>query len=123
MVKNVTDKVTVAGEVSGAVPLSVGGDRLLDVVVAAGGAAAAGAAAGGAAEGGVKAPVWDTFVRLSRDGVTETIPMESLVSDPAENIYAWPGDILTVLNVPQTFSVFGATTTNSDVPFGAEKLT
>ena len=37
--------------------------------------------------------------------------MDRLVSDPAENIYAWPGDVLTLIQVPQTFSVFGATGT------------
>jgi polysaccharide biosynthesis/export protein len=108
--KSITNTATVSGEVvSGArVPLSVGGDHLLDVIAAAGGA---------------KAPVYDTFVRLSRGGVTVTIPMAKLVSNPGENIYAWPGDVLTLVQVPQTFAVFGATTQNTEVPFGAEKLT
>jgi polysaccharide export outer membrane protein len=108
--KSVTYAATVSGEVvSGArVPLSVNGDRLLDLIALAGGA---------------KAPVYDTFVRLSRDGVTATIPMETLVSDPAENIYAWPGDVLTLVRIPQTFSVFGATGQNMDISFNAEKVT
>ncbi len=108
--KSASDVATVSGEVvNGArVPLSVGGDHLLDVIAAAGGA---------------KAPVYQTFVRLSRAGVTATIPLERLVSDPAENIYAWPGDVLTLVQEPQTFSVFGATTQNSEVPFGAKKVT
>jgi polysaccharide export outer membrane protein len=129
----VTDTLTVTGEGSSArVPLSVGGTRLLDAVVAAGGAAGAtpagGAAAGAGAAGGViigasKPPTYETLVRLSRDGVTATTPMEQLILDPTENIYAWPGDIVTLLDEPQTFSVFGATTTNSEVPFGARKIT
>jgi len=108
--KSITNSVTVSGEVvAGArVPLSVNGDHLLDVIALAGGA---------------KAPVYDTFVRLSREGVTATIPMEKLVSDPAENIYAWPGDVLTLVQVPQTFSVFGATGTNMQVSFGAQEIT
>jgi polysaccharide biosynthesis/export protein len=108
--KSITNTATVSGEVVGGarVPLSVGGDRLLDVIAVAGGA---------------KAPVYDTFVRLSRGGVTGTIPMDKLVSNPGENIYAWPGDVLTLVQVPQTFSVFGATGANTEVPFGAEKLT
>ncbi|HMD65083.1 MAG TPA: polysaccharide biosynthesis/export family protein [Stellaceae bacterium] len=108
--KSVTNSATVSGEVvAGArVPLSVNGDHLLDVIALAGGA---------------KAPVYDTFVRLSRDGVTATIPMEKLVSDPAENIYAWPGDVLTLVQVPQTFSVFGATGQNMQVNFGAKEIT
>ncbi|MBV8132653.1 MAG: polysaccharide export protein [Alphaproteobacteria bacterium] len=108
--KSITNSATVSGEVvSGArVPLSINGDRLLDVIALAGGA---------------KAPVYDTFVRLSRDGVTVTIPMEKLVSEPAENIYAWPGDVLTLVQVPQTFSVFGATGQNMQVSFGAKEIT
>lgn len=106
----VTDTATVEGEVvSGArVPLSVGGDRLLDLIAAAGGA---------------KSPVYATFVRLSRDGVTVTIPMTRLIADPRENIYGWPGDVLTLVQIPQTFSVFGATGANTQLPFNAEKMT
>ena len=129
VVNTVTETVTVTGEGSSArVPLSVGGTRLLDAVVAAGGAAGVTPAAGAAATGGViigstKPPTYETLVRLSRGGVTATTPMEQVILDPTENIYAWPGDIVTLLDEPQTFSVFGATTNNSEVPFGARKIT
>jgi polysaccharide biosynthesis/export protein len=108
--RSVTNSVTVAGEVvQGArVPLSLKGDRLLDLI---------------AATGGAKAPVYETFVRLSRDGITATIPMESLVSTPAENIYAYPGDVLTLVRLPQSFTVFGATGLNTQVNFTAERMT
>ena len=108
--KSVTNAATVSGEVvNGArVPLSLNGDRLLDLIALAGGA---------------KSPVYETFVRLTRDGVTVTIPMEVLVSNPTENIYAWPGDVLTLVRLPQTFSVFGATGQNTQVSFNAERVT
>ena len=108
--KSAANAVTVAGEVvpGARVPLSLGGDRLLQVIAAAGGA---------------QAPVHETFVRLSRDGVTATIPFERLVADPAEDIYARPGDVLTLVRIPQTFSVFGATGRNDSITFDAEKLT
>jgi polysaccharide biosynthesis/export protein len=107
--KSVSDDVTVSGEmVSGArIPLSVRGDRLLDVIAAAGGA---------------KSPLYETFVRLSRGGVTVTIPMSILVSDPAENIYAWPDDVITLVRAPQTFSAFGATGYNTQIPFNADRI-
>jgi polysaccharide export outer membrane protein len=132
------------------VPLSPGGSRLLEVIAAAGGVGARGAAAGGLPAGavaaaaratgatgataaalqasldsvaGLQAPVHETFVRLSRDGVTATIPLARLVSDPSEDIFAQPGDVLTLLRIPQTFSVFGATGRNALVTFDAEKLT
>jgi polysaccharide export outer membrane protein len=90
------------------VPLSPGGDRLLQIIAAAGGA---------------KAPVHETFVRLSRGGVTATIPLEQLVSDPAEDLYAQPGDVVALLRVPQTFSVFGATGRNAKIAFDARNIT
>ena len=90
------------------VPLSPGGDRLLQIIAAAGGA---------------KAPVHETFVRLSRGGVTATIPLEQLVADPAEDLYAQPGDVVTLLRVPQTFSVFGATGRNAKIAFDARNIT
>ncbi len=105
-----SNTVTVSGDVvAGArIALSVGGDRLLDVIAAAGGA---------------KSAVYETFVRLSRDGVTVTIPMERLVSDPAEDIYDHPGDAITLVKAPPTFSVFGAAGNNAQIPFDADKLT
>jgi polysaccharide biosynthesis/export protein len=108
--KSVANSVTVTGEVvhGARVPLSVRGDRLLDVIAEAGGASG---------------PVYETFVRLSRGGVTATIPLETLVSHPAENIYAQPGDVLTLVHVPQSFTVLGATGTNADIPFPSERPT
>jgi polysaccharide export outer membrane protein len=90
------------------VPLSPGGDRLLQIIAAAGGA---------------KAPVRETFVRLSRDGTTATIPLEQLVADPAEDLYAQPGDVITLVRTPQTFSVFGATGRNAEIAFDARNIT
>jgi polysaccharide export outer membrane protein len=108
--KSLTNSVTVTGEtVTGArVALSLKGDRLLDLI---------------AAVGGSKSPVYETFVRLSRDGVTATIPMESLVADPAENIYAQPGDVLTLVRLPHSFTVFGATGSNAQISFPSERMT
>jgi polysaccharide export outer membrane protein len=107
--RSVTNSATVTGEVvAGArVPLSVKGDRLLDLI---------------AEVGGARAPVYETFVRLSRDGITATIPMEALVSDPEENIYAQPGDVLTLVRLPQSFTAFGATGTNAQLSFTSEKM-
>lgn len=108
--KSDANAVTVTGEVvAGAkIPLSPGGNRLLEVIAAA---------------GGVKAPPHETFVRLSRGGITATIPFGQLVSNPAEDIYAQPGDVLTIVRAPQTFSVFGATGRNAEIPFDTARLT
>jgi polysaccharide export outer membrane protein len=102
--------VAVTGEVvhGARIPLSPAGDRLLQVIAEAGGA---------------HAPVHEVFVRLSRGGVTATLPLDTLVKEPAENIYAWPGDVVTLIRRPQTFSVFGAAKRNAQIPFRAATLT
>jgi polysaccharide export outer membrane protein len=102
--------VTVTGAVvhGARVPLSPAGERLLQVIAEAGGA---------------RAPVHELFIRLSRGGITATLPLATLVAHPAENIYAWPGDVLTLIRLPQTFSVFGAAKLNAQIPFGAATLT
>jgi polysaccharide export outer membrane protein len=107
--KAVSNSVTVLGEQATAarVPLSPAGDRLLDVIAVA---------------GGNKSSFYDTSIRLTRNGQTVTIPITALLSDPQEDLFAWPGDIITLVQTPETFSVFGATTNNTQVPFGAERL-
>jgi polysaccharide export outer membrane protein len=54
--------------------------------------------------------------------VAATIPLEQLVGNPAEDIYAQPGDVITLLRVPQTFSVFGATGRNAEIAFDARNI-
>ena len=107
--RTTSNSATIFGEdIAGArIPLSPGGDRLLDVIATAGGS---------------KSPFYATSIRLSRHGQTAIVPMTSVVSNPQENIYVWPGDIISVVERPQTFSVFGATSTNAQVLFGADQL-
>jgi polysaccharide biosynthesis/export protein len=106
LTRSVNNTAIVTGEVNKGdrLPLSLKGDRLLDLIAAA---------------GGTRSPVHETAIRLSRGGTTVTIPMEALVADPAENIYAEPGDVLTVVRAPQTFTVFGATGQNNEISFPA----
>jgi polysaccharide biosynthesis/export protein len=108
--RSVANSVSVAGEAlkAGRVPLSAGGDRLLQVIAAA--------------SGGAAVPQHEVFVQLSRNGITATIPLATLVEHPEENIFAEPGDVLTLVRRPKTFSVFGATGTNTAVTFDSEKL-
>ena len=90
----VSQSVTVGGEAVGGarVPLGTQGDRILDVIATA---------------GGVRAPVSETFVRLSRNGRTATVPLTTVVSNPKENIYLRPNDNLTLVRDPQTFLAIG----------------
>jgi polysaccharide export outer membrane protein len=108
--KSVSDKVTVGGDIvnGSRIALSVRGERILDVIASA---------------GGVKTPLYETFVRLSRGGRTVSVSMERLVADPKENIYVWPDDVITLVRTPQTFTVFGATTNNAQISFNASEVT
>lgn len=108
--RNLSNTVTVTGEVTtGArIPLTVRGDRVLDVVGAA---------------GGVRGPVHESFIRLTRGSTTVTVPMESILANPQENVFIRPNDILTVVRSPQTFTTFGAIGSNAQVPFSTVSLT
>lgn len=108
--KNVANTVTVVGEVTGGarVPLTTRGDRILDVVAQA---------------GGTRAPAHETFITLVRDGKSVRIPMQAMLSDPAENVYVRPGDVVSVAREPQTFTAAGATSQNLVVPFDAIGIT
>lgn len=106
---SVSNTVTVTGEVAtGArVPLSVKGDRVMEVIAAA---------------GGIRAPVNETYVQLSRGAVTARVAMTRVTSDPKENIYMRAGDVLTLIRDPQTFIAYGATGRNAEIPFDAEGI-
>ena len=104
--ENIANSVTVTGEaIKGArIPLSTRGDRLLDVIASA---------------GGITVPAQETFLELSRGGRTVRMPLQTLLASPRENIFARPGDTLTVIRYPLTFTAIGATGRNAVVNFDA----
>ena len=107
--KSLGSSVTLNGEISlgSRVPLNTRGDRLLDVI---------------ATGGGTHVPVEETFLELSRGNRTARVPMQALLADPRENIFARPGDTLTIIRYPLTFTAVGATLKNAVVPFQASSL-
>jgi polysaccharide biosynthesis/export protein len=107
--KSVSSSVSVTGEVvNGArVPLSVRGDRVMDIIATA---------------GGIRAPVNETYVQLSRGQETARVAMTRVSSDPRENIFMRPNDVLTLIRDPQTFIAYGATGKNAEIPFDAEGI-
>jgi polysaccharide biosynthesis/export protein len=66
--------------------------------------------------------VHETFVRLTRDGVSATVPLAELVANPEQNIFARPDDVLILSRAPQTLSVFGAAGRNASITFETELL-
>lgn len=105
----ISSSVAVTGEVAsgGRIPLSNKGDRVLEVIAAA---------------GGIRAPVNETEVRLTRGSRTLAVPMITIVNNPRENIYLRGGDTLTLVRNPQTFIAAGATGQNTEIPFNADAM-
>ena len=107
-----TSLITVIGEVNssttasptGRVAAQPAGERILDVITRA---------------GGLKDQGQDTWVVLDRHGRRAAVPFGSLVYEPGNNIWAWPGDTIYLYKEPQTFLAFGATGIQGQFPFSA----
>ena len=104
--KSLSNAITINGEVlkGQRVFLTPRGDRLIDIIAEA---------------GGLNAPANESFLDLSRGGRTVRVPFQTLLNDPRENIYARPGDTLTVVRYPLTFTAIGATSRNAVINFDA----
>ena len=109
VLKNNTSNVTVVGEVSKSalIPLTPKGERLLDAL---------------AEVGGVTQPINRMAVQLSRENVTAAMPLDAVIRDPRQNIVLRPGDVVTALFQPQSFSVLGATGKNEEIAFEAQGI-
>jgi len=110
VIRNATQNVTVVGEVAAStrMPLTAKGERLLDAIAAA---------------GGVRQPVGKITLQLSRGGKVLTMPLESVIQDPRQNVYLQPGDVVTALFQPLSFTALGATGKNEEVNFEAQGIT
>lgn len=107
---NRSASVTVVGDVrtNAPVPLTAKGERVLDALAIA---------------GGVSQPTGKITLRLTRGDRSVSEPLESILLDPAQNIRLLPGDVLTALYQPYTFTALGAVTSNAEVPFEGTGLT
>lgn len=109
-----TSLITVIGEVNnaftptGRVPAQPAGEHLLDVITRA---------------GGLKDQGQNTWVVLERQGKRAAAPFASLVFDPGNNIWAWPGDTIYVYQEPQTYLAFGASGTQGQFSFNQWRIT
>lgn len=109
VVKNNTSNVTIVGDINNStlMPLTPKGERLLDAV---------------AVGGGVKQAINRMSIQLSRNGQTASMPLDLIIRDPKQNILLKPGDVITALYQPQSFSVLGATGKNEEIPFEAQGI-
>ncbi|QPC97725.1 polysaccharide biosynthesis/export family protein [Qipengyuania soli] len=110
MLGNQANNVTVLGKVASTrrVPLTASGERLLDVLAAA---------------GGPTEDVDKTTVRLTRGATAATMPLDAVILDPAQNVPLRANDVLTVIHQPYSFIALGAVAKNAEVPFEGSGLT
>lgn len=89
------------------VSLPSGRERMLDVIGAAGGPS--------------KTP-YDTYISVSRRGVTRTTLLQNLIDHPRENIYVHPDDAIYLTHDPRIFLAFGAVKKVGRHQFEARKM-
>jgi polysaccharide export outer membrane protein len=108
--RNVSANVTLVGEVanSSRVPLTSRGERLLDVLAAA---------------GGVKSPTDKTTIQITRGDKVVTMPLAAVIRDPAQNIRLQPEDVVTAMSQSYSFTALGETGTSAEIPFESTGIT
>jgi len=108
--RNTTSAVTVMGEVTSStrIPLTDRGERLLDALAAA---------------GGVRQPVDKITLQVTRGNQVQALALDTVIRDPKQNIVLQPGDVITALFQPSSFTVLGATAKNEEINFEAQGIT
>jgi len=100
---------TVVGDVNHAtrVPLVPGNDRLLDALAEA---------------GGVKEPVDKVTIQVTRGEKVYSLPLETIIRDPHQDVNLVPGDVITALYQPYSFTALGATGKDDEVNFETQGI-
>ncbi|MCA8062685.1 polysaccharide biosynthesis/export family protein [Burkholderia sp. AU38729] len=107
--RNVTSYVTVVGDVntSSRMQLSARGERLLDALASA---------------GGVKQSIDKITLQVTRGDVVASMPMQSVIRSPRQNVPLRAGDVVTALYQPYSFTALGATGKNQEINFEAQGI-
>lgn len=110
VLRNASSTVTVVGEVvnSARMPLTAGGERLLDALAAA---------------GGVRQPVNKVTLQVTRGKQVQGLPLDLIIRDPEQNVPLQPGDVITAMFQPLSFTALGATGKNEEIAFEAQGIT
>jgi polysaccharide export outer membrane protein len=108
-VRNASSMVTIVGEVTAStrMPLTPLGEKLLDALAAA---------------GGVRQPVNKTTIQVTRGTSVQSLPLEMVIRDPGQNVPLQPGDVVTALFQPFSFTAMGATGKNEEINFEAQGI-
>ncbi len=108
--QNLSSNATIVGEVASSmrVPLLPGGGRLLDAIAAA---------------GGVKDPVNKITIQVTRGSSIYSLPLQTIIEDPRQNVILMPGDVITALFQPYSFMALGASGKTDEINFETQGIT
>ncbi len=109
VMRNASSTVTVVGEVNNSIrmPLTAGGERLLDALAAA---------------GGVRQPVSKMMLQVTRGESFQSLPLDVVIRNPRQNVPLRAGDVITALFQPLSFTALGATGRNEEINFEAQGI-
>jgi polysaccharide export outer membrane protein len=101
---NASANVTVVGDVTNSLrmPLTPGGERILDALAAA---------------GGVRDPINKITLQVTRGNAVAALPLETVIRDPRQNVPLRAGDVVTALLQPLSFTALGAISKNDEFNF------
>jgi polysaccharide export outer membrane protein len=107
--QSITNSVIVAGEISkpGRLVLATNRESLLDAIALA---------------GGYRGQAKDAVARIQRDGQTFEIRLSDLLDLPQQDVVVAPGDRITLVSRPQSFSVLGAPNKSEEIAFPRSRV-
>ena len=108
--QSITNSIILAGEVArpGRLVLATNRESLVDAIALA---------------GGYRGDAKDAVARVQRDGQSFEIRLSDLLDLPDQDLQVAPGDRITLVHRPQTFSVLGAPNKSEEVNFPRSHLT
>lgn len=107
--QSITNSIILAGEVArpGRLVLATNRESLVDAIALA---------------GGYRGDAKDAVARVQRDGQSFEIRLSDLLDLPDQDLQIAPGDRITLVRRPQTFSVLGAPNKSEEVTFPRSRL-
>lgn len=108
--QSITNSVILTGEVAkpGRLVLSTNRESLVDTIALA---------------GGYRGDAKDAVARVEREGQLFEIRLSDLLDLPQDDLIVAPGDRITLLRRPQSFSVLGASNKTEEISFPRSNLT
>lgn len=108
--QSITNSIILAGEITkpGRLVLATNRESLIDAIALA---------------GGYRGNAKDAVARVQRDGQTFEIRLSDLLDMPQQDLQVAPGDRITLVSRPQSFSVLGAPNKAEEIDFPRGRLT